>query len=249
VPVGTELYLVNEGPEGRATGESCPPIADPHTTGQVLKFVIGPRVGTDPSVPPDHLRLPAFTPLPGATNTRRLSLHDSHGHGATAGEMLLGTIDAEGRSVTQRWDDPVTESPTVGSTEIWEVHNRTAHAHPIHLHGAQFQVVGRGPDGQQGPYAWESGYLDTAVVLPHEIARIRARFDRPGRFAWHCHILEHEDNGMMRPYQVVPRGAPETGGGATSEVDVPLAVMGVAALSVAAAVGSALARDGQADGD
>ena len=52
------------------------------------------------------------------------------------------------------------------------------------------------------PEAWETGRKDTVLALPGEITRIKANFDRAGRFVWHCHIIDHEDNEMMRPYQV-----------------------------------------------
>jgi spore coat protein A len=54
------------------------------------------------------------------------------------------------------------------------------------------------------PEAWESGFKDTVVAYPGEVTRIRARFDTPGQFVWHCHIVEHEDNEMMRPYRIGP---------------------------------------------
>ncbi|MFD8339063.1 multicopper oxidase domain-containing protein [Streptomyces solisilvae] len=76
-------------------------------------------------------------------------------------------------------------------------------------------MVGRGPDGNQPPAPQESGFLDTVVALPpgpgqtREITRIRALFDLPGRYVWHCHIVKHEDNEMMRPYIVGPTGGAE----------------------------------------
>lgn len=102
------------------------------------------------------------------------------------------------------WHDPVTERPVLGSTEIWALRNETVGAHPIHLHQVQFEVIGRGPDGTTPPGPADSGYLDTVTALPNQITRIKAHFDTPGRFVWHCHMIEHEDNEMMRPYLIVP---------------------------------------------
>jgi len=103
----------------------------------------------------------------------------------------------------------VTENPTVGNVEVWEIYNFTEDAHPIHLHLVRFEVVDRtdfdgnpSPNGSKQP--WETGFKDTVVAYPGEITRIRARFDIPGLYVWHCHILEHEDNEMMRPYVVSP---------------------------------------------
>ncbi|WP_344949804.1 multicopper oxidase family protein [Actinomadura miaoliensis] len=218
VPVGTELWLINEGPDttiGRgAPGVDFPP-ANPQTTGQVLKFVVRPRSGPDRSVPPDQLRLPPFPSLGAAANTRRLVLTEemSTVSNPTASPIrtLLGTISASDTAVPRMWGDPVTESPILGATEIWALRNDTVEAHPIHLHQVQFQVVGRGPDGTAPPGPGDTGYLDTVTALPRQTTRIKARFDIPGRFVWHCHMLEHEDNEMMRPYEVVRRRKPTKG--------------------------------------
>jgi FtsP/CotA-like multicopper oxidase with cupredoxin domain len=52
------------------------------------------------------------------------------------------------------------------------------------------------------PEAWETGGKDTVIAYPGEITRVQSTFDIPGLYVWHCHILEHEDNEMMRPYCV-----------------------------------------------
>jgi spore coat protein A, manganese oxidase len=103
----------------------------------------------------------------------------------------------------------VTENPIAGDTEEWEIYNFTADAHPIHLHLVRFAVINRtlfngtpGPHGSVQP--WETGYKDTVIAYPNEITRIRAKFDLPGLYVWHCHIVEHEDNEMMRPFVVSP---------------------------------------------
>jgi FtsP/CotA-like multicopper oxidase with cupredoxin domain len=89
---------------------------------------------------------------------------------------------------------------------MWEIVNFTVDAHPIHIHLIQFQVVERvGVDGTaRPPELWETGFKDTVIAYPGEITRVKARFDIAGLFVWHCHILEHEDNEMMRPYRVGP---------------------------------------------
>jgi FtsP/CotA-like multicopper oxidase with cupredoxin domain len=55
------------------------------------------------------------------------------------------------------------------------------------------------------PNSWEMGWKDTVIANPEEITRIIAKFDLAGLYVWHCHILEHEDNEMMRPYEVLPK--------------------------------------------
>jgi FtsP/CotA-like multicopper oxidase with cupredoxin domain len=108
------------------------------------------------------------------------------------------------------WEDPITENPALNATEIWEMYNFTADAHPIHIHEVMFQVINRErmrPGGGRpirSPESWETGYKDTVIAYPGEITRVKAKFDLPGLYVWHCHIVEHEDNEMMRPYRVGP---------------------------------------------
>jgi spore coat protein A len=104
------------------------------------------------------------------------------------------------------WDDPVTENPAVGATETWVIHNYTADAHPIHIHEIMFEVSDREGGEQTGEPTgvWEMGLKDTVIAYPGELTTVKANFDRAGRFVWHCHIVEHEDNEMMRPYRIGP---------------------------------------------
>jgi FtsP/CotA-like multicopper oxidase with cupredoxin domain len=208
LPEGTELFLINEGPDepfgGGQPGTDFEP-ADPGTTGQVMKFIVGRCASSDTSVAPANLPLPGFARLGAASTTRRLSLNEMSSEFFDAPVMgMLGTLHADGTANPLGWGDALTEHPAVGATEIWELHNFTEDAHPIHVHLVQFQVVNRQPFGGQarGPQAFETGTKDTLVALPGEITRIKARFDIAGRFVWHCHIIDHEDNEMMRPYQI-----------------------------------------------
>jgi spore coat protein A len=117
------------------------------------------------------------------------------------------------------WSDPVTEQPILDSVEIWNLINLTEDAHPIHLHLVRFQILDRRPFDvfayQQNrtirylgpatpPDPNEAGWKDTVRADPGLVTRIIARFEGfAGRYVWHCHLLEHEDNEMMRPYEVV----------------------------------------------
>jgi FtsP/CotA-like multicopper oxidase with cupredoxin domain len=103
----------------------------------------------------------------------------------------------------------VTENPVLGETEEWTIYNFTADAHPIHLHLVRFEVLGRArldgglsAAGSNDPLPWETGYKDTVISYPDEVTTVKARFDIEGLYVWHCHIVEHEDNEMMRPYFV-----------------------------------------------
>ena len=65
-----------------------------------------------------------------------------------------------------------------------------------------FQVVpGSAP---LPPAPWENGFKDTVIALPGQVTRVRAQFTMPGQFVWRCHIVEHEDNEMMRPFRIGP---------------------------------------------
>jgi spore coat protein A, manganese oxidase len=209
---GTQIYLINEGPDepfGGGTVEQEFEAADPATTGQVMRFVVGSLTAPDTSVPPNQLTLPSFTPLGAATATRQVSLNEEDSavlEGVGPRAALLGTME-NGTPVHLGWDAPITENPAVGATEVWEMFNFTEDAHPIHIHEVQFQVVNRQPfdsSTTRPPETWESGFKDTVIAYPGEITRVKALFDRAGLFVWHCHILEHEDNEMMRPYRVGP---------------------------------------------
>jgi bilirubin oxidase len=94
--------------------------------------------------------------------------------------------------------DRVDVSAPLGATEIWEVENLVGMDHPFHLHGFQFQVLDR--NGVPEPYrAWK----DVVNVPRHETARFIVRYDRfPGKWMFHCHILDHEDHGMMGVLEV-----------------------------------------------
>jgi bilirubin oxidase len=120
-------------------------------------------------------------------------------------EADLGILDADGRGRPLGWDEPPTEFPRVGAIEVWELHNFTQDAHPIHIHEITFEIVNRQPFGgvPRPPESWERGRKDTVIAYPGEITRVKALFDRPGLFVWHCHIVEHEDNEMMRPYRII----------------------------------------------
>jgi FtsP/CotA-like multicopper oxidase with cupredoxin domain len=208
---GTKLYLINEGPDdpydGGTPGVDFTP-ADPATTGQIMQFVVGARVSTDTSTAPSQLKLSAVSlPTAAAAVTRRLSLNeiDSTTFAGAPIAALLGTVNPDGSGNPLHWDAPITETPAVGSTEIWEVNNFTTDGHPIHVHLVQFQVLDRTPFGAttaSPPQPWETGTKDTVVAFPGQTTRIKATFDRAGRYVWHCHILDHEDNDMMRPMQI-----------------------------------------------
>jgi spore coat protein A len=206
---GDEVYLVNDGPDEPFGGISADDLSDWASTGQVMKFVVGGSpTGGDPTTDPNSLSLPAITPL-GDGADRTVSLHEEVYEPADIPiAALLGTGPEDSAKL---WSRPITENPSLGATEDWEIYNFTEDAHPIHIHLVQFQVLGREPfengtseAGSNDPLSWETGFKDVVIAYPEEITRVRAKFDIPGLYVWHCHIVEHEDNEMMRPYHVGP---------------------------------------------
>jgi len=227
VPVG-QYVLANVGPDepfgGGVPGDDFD-LADPDTTGQVMAFNVVPAVAVDPTTPPQFLKLPAIAPLPPETVTRPLALLEEASalFEDSPVEALLGTVAgnpnvAPGVWTKRLWMDPVTENPALGATEVWEIYNTTVDAHPMHVHEVAFQVVNRQgifvneesqevqviPGTETPPEPWETGLKDTVIAYPGQVTRIRMQFNTPGQFVWHCHIVEHEDNEMMRPYRIGP---------------------------------------------
>jgi spore coat protein A, manganese oxidase len=226
---GDEILLLNLGPDA-PLGELPIPEeeqADPETTGQVMQFRVVNLTAPDTSEIPTAL--PAIEPLGEPDRVRTVTLHEMDSAFAEIPIMaLLGT----GERGMLPWDAPITESMILGQTEIWQMVNLTMDAHPIHLHQVMFQVldrvpfnmdeyeeaqmaylegggVGPAPDpldfatgDPMEPEEWENGWKETVIAYPDQITRITARFDLPGLYVWHCHILEHEDNEMMRPFVV-----------------------------------------------
>ncbi|WP_226036055.1 multicopper oxidase family protein [Aquibacillus saliphilus] len=136
---------------------------------------------------------------------------------------LEGSSDKYGRPLlllnSKKWNDPITENPKVGTTEIWSFINTTGFTHPMHIHLIQFQVLSRqafdlerynqdetiiftGPPKPPEPN--ERGWKDTIAAPSGQITRVIGKYGPyTGHYVWHCHILEHEDHDMMRPFVVI----------------------------------------------
>ena len=228
VPVGSHV-LRNVGPDepfgGGELGEDFE-ASDADTTGQIMEFRVVPAKSADPSTPPQFLQFPPVVPLADPEVNRPLALIEEMSmffeEAPTA--ALLGTVDGDATvdltpTTARMWHEPVTENPTIGDTETWEFFNATGDAHPMHVHEVLFQVINRQPivvaeethevQIEPGSTArpaepWEAGWKDTVTAYPGEVTRIRMRFETAGQFVWHCHIVSHEDNEMMRPYRIGP---------------------------------------------
>jgi spore coat protein A, manganese oxidase len=176
----------------------------------VMQFRVSATKVTDTSSLPSALRPVPRIPESQAVQTRLLTLDE---YVNKSGNPVMLMLNAS------HWSHPVTEKPVLGSTEIWTLINPTNDSHPIHLHLVRFQILDRqnyepwlfqtrrqlhflGPP--QPPSPNEAGWKDTVRADSRMVTRIIVPFTGyTGRYVWHCHILEHEDNEMMRPYDVV----------------------------------------------
>jgi spore coat protein A len=177
---------------------------------QVMQFRVGATKSRDTSSLPSTLRPVPKTLESAAIKTRPLGLIENLTLKGESKEMLLNNTP---------WHMPVTENPVLDSVEIWSFINTTDDSHPIHLHLVRFQILDRrrfepffyqtrgeirytGPVTPPAPE--EAGWKDTVRADPKMVTRIIVRFEGYlGRYVWHCHVLEHEDNEMMRPYEVI----------------------------------------------
>ncbi len=176
----------------------------------VMQFRVSTNKVSDDSSLPKQLRPVPRIAESQAVKTRLLTLDE---YLNLAGESMLMLLNAS------YWHDPISEKPALNSTEIWSFINPTDDTHPIHLHEVRFQILDRqhyepwayqtkkelhflGPRVPPEPY--ETGWKDTVGAHSKMVTRIIVPFEgHPGRYVWHCHILEHEDNEMMRPYEIV----------------------------------------------
>jgi spore coat protein A len=180
VPVGSQVILRNGSDVGR--------------TGQVMLFDVT-RQEPDPSTVPAELRPLERLDVRSAVATR---------------DFVLGMDMPTGANGRHTWHingqtfDParVDATPVLGSTEIWRFQNRAMMAHPIHVHLDMFQILDR---NGAPPSEAESGWKDTVTLAENETVRVLVRFtDYHGLYMVHCHNLEHEDNGMMAQFNVLP---------------------------------------------
>lgn len=176
----------------------------------VMQFRVSAEKTVDTSSLPAALRPVPKIPESQAVKTRLLTLDE---YVNKAGNPVMQLLNAT------HWSAPITERPVLGSTEIWSLINPTNDTHPIHLHLVRFQILDRQPYepwlfqtkrqlhflGPPEPAELgEAGWKDTVQAHSRMVTRIIVPFTGyTGRYVWHCHILEHEDNEMMRPYEVV----------------------------------------------
>ena len=177
---------------------------------QLLLFKVGTALSEpDTSALPMHMRPIRRIKETSAAMTRQIVINQET---LPSGDLVLNLNG-------KRWDDPITEKPVLGTTEIWEVVNTQPDVHPLHIHLVEFQVLDRRPFDVKAyadtgkivytgpavpPDPNEMGWKDTVRANNGAVTRIIIHFGpNPGYYVYHCHILEHEDMDMMRPFQIV----------------------------------------------
>ena len=249
VPTGYRVIMRNLGgdaPFGGAFGEGLDPadLFPDRQTDRIMAFdVVVPRSDVPDTFDPTNLS--GYAGVPGGATTRRVALFEGTDEFGRL-QPLLGTVGddltATDVATAFTWFEPTTETPTLDSTEIWEIYNFTADAHPIHLHLVNFEILDRvdftydvtgtqtttqhnGTTGlapeisairnltpaSAGTAYFEAAPKDMVTSLPGDpeggpptgqMVRIKAHFNKRGRYVWHCHILSHEDHEMMRVLQI-----------------------------------------------
>ncbi len=187
-------------------------VQGPPTPGMelIMKFKVGYELSCpDTSTIPDELMPSHSIDLKAAIKERTMQLDETTDHYGRVVHLLNNTM----------WDAPATEKPKLDTIEIWHIVNNFNFPHPIHLHLVHFEILGRKVftsedfdedgnykfdlDSLTPPLPYEKGPKDVVRTDPGQVTSIVIHFkEHCGDYVWHCHILEHEDNDMMRPLVV-----------------------------------------------
>ncbi len=189
--VGAEIFLQSNTFDGGIQGDQ---------SFKILKFVVD-MIENDAFVLPTTLSAIPSTPAGSSKITRTFDIANiGHGgghagHGGGSGHTINNLTFDMGR---------IDETIKNGETETWVFDNiKGTDLHPMHIHGVQFQVIKR--EGGRGTIApVEKGWKDTVLCLPGEKVSVIMTFpNHKGKFVFHCHNLEHEDDGMMLNYEIL----------------------------------------------
>jgi len=193
VTVGTELFLMSKEfvQGGAAQGKQ---------SFRIMKFKVTSTV-TDPFTVPANLSVISNIQVSSAVKTRTFDISNAmehHGYPMNDGMQMRHRINGKLFDSNR-----IDENVAANTNEIWVFDNSKGDGqHPMHLHGVFFQVLDR-TGGRGTRIASESGWKDTVLVMPGETVRVLVPFEsNTGKFVFHCHNLEHEDDGMMLQYQL-----------------------------------------------
>ncbi len=220
---GKTIIVTNNAPAPYPTGSAANP--NPQTTGQIMEFKVDQRLNR---AIPDAYQFSTtqrmnstIVPFAHVDKTRKLALNSTKDQ---YGRPLLGLGTLAGPQSIEASDANPQIKIKQGAVEKWEIYNTTDHTHPIHVHQVSFLIMSQQqfqfeptPTGgikitrligkPSKPAPNEAGWKDTVQVNPGQVVTIEAKFDLPGKYMWHCHILEHEDHDMEQFFEVVPRSA------------------------------------------
>ena len=207
-PVGTNIILTNTARTPFDFG--APP--DPDSDGLIMQFRVKENTsGADTSTVPPFLSHIKRYKEKEVCKTRDITINV----GIDRFLRLLFTLN------NREFMGGLAEEPVIGELECWRIINAGLGVHPIHIHQIEFQLLDRIPFdtaayNQTGqlrftgdpipPPENESGWKDVIQAYPGQVTRLLIRFGPfTGRYVYHCHILEHEDHDMMRPFDVVKK--------------------------------------------
>jgi spore coat protein A len=219
---GKNLIVTNDAwaPYPKGAPMSMPP--NPATTGQIMEFRVDKPL--NPNIPDANRFTRTMTmnttivPFRHVDKTRELVLYGHEDPTYDRTVLELGTLAGPTPFIGK---DSRPEIIKQGAVEKWVIYNTTDHTHPMHLHQVAFLIISQQQfestttstggikitrliGKPQPPAPNEAGWKDTVQVNPGEAVTIEAKFDLPGKYVWHCHILEHEENDMMHYFIVVP---------------------------------------------
>ncbi len=187
--IGTEMYLVS--------GKFSKYNIQGRQGFNLLKFKVDRKVTSNFTIPSMLSSIDTLNESQ-AVNTRTFDIAQMIG--GEGGHGTMGRHSINGRVFEM---DEVHLTVGAGTTEIWEFDNLSGdEIHPMHIHGVQFQVLNR-IGGRNNLIASEKGWKDTVLLMPGERVRLIMTFPQyTGTFVFHCHNLEHEDDGMMLNYRI-----------------------------------------------
>ncbi len=172
-PIGTQVVLKN--------------LLEVGSLGEIMRFDVV-REESDDSTIPATLRNLEFIPESAAVRTRNFVF-----------DLAGGIWAINGRG----WDrNFVVAKPNLGDIEIWSLsNNHVDEPHLAHIHLVHFRILDR---NGEPPFPYEQGMKDTVLLRPGETVRVLMRFGpHRGKYHFHCHMLDHEDNSMMTQFEVL----------------------------------------------
>jgi FtsP/CotA-like multicopper oxidase with cupredoxin domain len=183
--VGRHVRLLSASRDGHRKLGSKPYV------GPLMEFRVGPRAEDTSSVPGALRPLPDWVASAPPTPSRRWEL--TIGKGISPAWLINGKTFDPGR---------VDARPVLGSTETWEFHNRTAVAHLMHIHHTDWYMQSR---NGKSPPPWEACLKETFFLDPGDRIVVSGHFsDFAGKYVIHCHMIDHEDHGLMTQFETVP---------------------------------------------